>query len=195
MEDVSAGRDPLVSSQPPPSSSDLAASGDRGGDRGRRPAAISAATAAGVQRTGQAGGGGSGGSGGGGGFGGGGGSGVGGRGAEAAAGSRGPLQRLGGPGGKKAHWCTVRDGDWPCGTCSKLNYEEDDACAVCKRPKPLPPRLKSPENNPPPNPGNEAQAGGKGRAFTEEQRKKNKEMEKVASDYRTFMATKLRLDK
>ena len=94
--------------------------------------------------------------------------------------------------GKKTHWCTVKDGDWICRICSKLNYEEDDKCSTCGRAQ-ISPSAAEPTEKPVPK--HVGHGKDDKHAFTEEERTTNAQLERVQHEYKAFVQTKLRLDK
>lgn len=105
----------------------------------------------------------------------------------------------------KRHWCTRRDGDWNCSTCSKLNYEEDEKCIICGRQKQqlAPAALirkdsltldlealslrKATEAK-----GTSASSNS---LYSKDEKKQQQDMDKIQNDYRNFIQTKLRLDR
>jgi hypothetical protein len=105
----------------------------------------------------------------------------------------------------KRHWCTQREGDWNCSTCSKLNFEEDEKCIICGRlykpsPSPLPALVRkdslaldiekmTKEKN------KLTTLDKNSSLYSEEEKQKQAEMDRIQSDYRNFIQTKLRLDR
>lgn len=86
----------------------------------------------------------------------------------------------------RRHWCTVREGDWTCSVCSKSNFVEFTSCVICGRDK-AQPREHAPKQ--------QESASDAHLAYTDTERKKNAERDRLQDEYRNFVQTKLRLDK
>jgi len=96
----------------------------------------------------------------------------------------------------KRHWCTIKDGDWNCSICGKLNYEEDEKCITCGRIKKEKEKMKTEkEKEEEFNEKLKLDLKNNKSLYSKAEKSKNVEMEKIQNDYKSFIQTKLRLDK
>lgn len=88
-----------------------------------------------------------------------------------------------------------RDGDWKCVVCSRQNFTEFDTCVVCGRAKQTNPGVAIAADRSSNSPNTSAVISeDKCSAYSHSEKVKNKANERIQSDYRSFVQSKLRLD-